>query len=272
MAGVILSRSKYSDKPYYISNMSINIYSMEELCYYIYNNIYLIGTDLLEPGLISYIESELGETELASQLEFLMTQNAGLSEIVMTILRYVDYYSVREIQELKDTIDKLDLQNATERLKLRADNFLNNKRYYSAIHNYEIILYGKADRSLPISFYGDVWHNMGVAYGRMFFYKDAEICFNTAYELNNNENSLKAAHVARCMDQKVTVNDMEEDELTYVTYREIETLMDHVVDEPEYIPVKSAFELKNEGRVSEYYRSVDDILAGWKAEYRNFMK
>ena len=100
---------------------------MEELCYYIYNNIYLIGTDLLEPGLISYIESELGETELASQLEFLMTQNAGLSEIVMTILRYVDYYSVREIQELKDTIDKLDLQNATERLKLRADNFLNNK-------------------------------------------------------------------------------------------------------------------------------------------------
>ena len=56
MAGVILSRSKYSDKPYYISNMSINIYSMEELCYYIYNNIYLIGTDLLEPGLISYIE------------------------------------------------------------------------------------------------------------------------------------------------------------------------------------------------------------------------
>ena len=58
MAGVILSRSKYSDKPYYISNMSINIYSMEELCYYIYNNIYLIGTDLLEPGLISYIDTE----------------------------------------------------------------------------------------------------------------------------------------------------------------------------------------------------------------------
>ena len=47
MAGVILSRSKYAEKPYYITNMSINIYSLEELCYYIYNNIYLIGTDLV---------------------------------------------------------------------------------------------------------------------------------------------------------------------------------------------------------------------------------
>ena len=32
MAGVILSRSKYAEKPYYITNMSINIYSLEELC------------------------------------------------------------------------------------------------------------------------------------------------------------------------------------------------------------------------------------------------
>lgn len=272
MAGVILSRSRHPDKPYYISNMSINIYSMEELCYYIYNNIYLIGTDILEPGLITYIGTDLGEPELAGQLEFLMTQNAGLSEIVITVLRYVDYYSEGEIQELKETIDRLDLQNATERLKLRADNFLNNKRYYSAIHNYEIILYGKADRSLPLSFYGDVWHNMGVAYGRMFFYKDAEICFHKAYELNNSEQSLKAARVAGCMEQKVTVDDMEDDELTYVTYREIETLMDHVENEPEYSAVKKAFELKNEGKITEYRKAVDDIISAWKTEYRNLMK
>ena len=44
MAGVILSRSKYAEKPYYITNMSINIYSLEELCYYIYNNICLLYT------------------------------------------------------------------------------------------------------------------------------------------------------------------------------------------------------------------------------------
>ena len=56
MAGFILCRSKYAEKPYYINNMAINIYSMEELCYYIYNNIYLIGTDLIDEGLVNWID------------------------------------------------------------------------------------------------------------------------------------------------------------------------------------------------------------------------
>lgn len=140
--------------------MSINIYSLEELCYYIYNNIYLIGTDLVDDGLISYIDNELEESELAKQLQFLVSEEAGLSEIVMTILHYVDYYDNDEIEELKEIIDGLDKQNATERLKLRADNFLNSRRYDSAIRNYELIVYGRKDESLPVDFtvmYGITW-------------------------------------------------------------------------------------------------------------------
>lgn len=140
--------------------MSINIYSLEELCYYIYNNIYLIGTDLVDDGLISYIDNELEEPELAKQLQFLVSEEAGLSEIVMTILHYVDYYDNDEIEELKEIIDGLDKQNATERLKLRADNFLNSRRYDSAIRNYELIVYGRKDESLPVDFtvmYGITW-------------------------------------------------------------------------------------------------------------------
>ena len=271
MAGVILCRSKYSDKPYYISNMSINIYSMEELCYYIYNNIYLIGSDLVDDGLISYIDNELGEKELAEQLEFLTSQNAGLSEIVITILRYVDYYSEKDIQELKEVIDNLDIQNATERVKLRADNFLNNKRYDSAIRNYELIVYGRKDNSLPMSFYGNVWHNMGVAYARMFYYKDAGICFKTAYDFNKDEQSLKASVVARCLEQGGTVSD-DDDELLYVTSREVETMIDHVNEEPEYANLKEALDFKEEGRISEYHDAMDNIINTWKTEYRNYMK
>ena len=100
MAGLILCRTRYAERPYYISNMGVNIYSLEELCYYIYNNIYLIGTDLFDEGLTDYISGELGEKELAEQLEFLITENAGLSELVMTVLRYVDYYSEEEIDAL----------------------------------------------------------------------------------------------------------------------------------------------------------------------------
>lgn len=78
----------------------------------------------------------------------------------MTVLRYVDYYSEEEIDALAGTIESLDTQNASERLKLRADNFLSNKRYSNAVHNYEIIVYGQKDINLSDDFtemYGIIW-------------------------------------------------------------------------------------------------------------------
>lgn len=271
MAGFILCRTKYADKPYYISNMAINIYSLEELCYYIYNNIYLIGTDLISPELISYIDRELEEKELAEQLSFLTEQNAGLSELVITVLRYVDYYSENEIAALKTVIEQLDTQNASERLKARADNFLNNKRYSSAIRNYELIVYSKRDNTLNDIFYGSVWHNMGVAYARMFSFYDAEICFKTAYELNRDDESQKAAMAAAYLYRGGEDKGCD-DEMMYVTGREIETIMDHAVYSREYESVKKAFELKSEGQIKEYYDALDNLIGRWKAEYRNYIK
>lgn len=270
MAGVILSRSKYAEKPYYITNMSINIYSLEELCYYIYNNIYLIGTDLVDDGLISYIDNELEEPELAKQLQFLVSEEAGLSEIVMTILHYVDYYDNDEIEDLKEIIDGLDKQNATERLKLRADNFLNSRRYDSAIRNYELIVYGRRDESLPVDFYGNVWHNMGIAYVRMFFFREAEVCFKTAYEINNNVNSLKSSVIAKVLGGN---GNMEfDDEMSYVTAKEVETIMDHIDEEASYAPLLNAVRLRDEGRMTEYNAAVNEVINNWKNEYRNYMK
>lgn len=271
MAGLILCRSKYADRPYYISNMSINIYSLEELCYYIYNNIYLIGTDLFDEGLVAYIDKELGEKELAGQIEFLISQNAGLSELVMTVLRYVDYYSEEEIGELSEIIDELDTQNVSERLKARADNFLTNKRYSSAIHNYETIIYGKRDASLKDDFYGNVWHNMGVAYARMFAFYEAVQCFEHAYQLNRSDESAKAVLAAKCFEKGKSAGDSQ-DELMYVTYREIETLMDHAPEETGYRKIKNAFEIKEEGRTNEYYAAMDGIIDNWKFDYRNYIK
>lgn len=271
MAGFILCRSKYAKKPYYISNMAIHIYSLEELCYYIYNNIYLIGTDLVEEDLLTYIEQELEEPDLAKELDFLVKQNAGLSELVMTILRYTDYYSEAEIGELRDVIEKLDTQNALERLKARADNFLGNRRYDSAVCNYELIVYGKPDKTLSMEFYGNVWHNMGVAHGLMFSFQEAGICFQMAYELNHNEVSLKAYCATQGLLKGLYGID-DEDELMYVTCREIETLMDHATEDAGYSPVKGAFALKEEGKIGEYYVALDSLIDKWKMEYRNYIK
>lgn len=229
-----------------------------------------MGTDLVDDGLISYIDNELEEPELAKQLQFLVSEEAGLSEIVMTILHYVDYYDNDEIEELKEIIDGLDKQNATERLKLRADNFLNSRRYDSAIRNYELIVYGRKDESLPVDFYGNVWHNMGIAYVRMFFFREAEVCFKTAYEINKNISSLKSSVVAKVLG---TNGNMEfDDEMSYVTAKEVETIMDHIDEEVSYVPLLNAIKLREEGRMTEYNDAVNEVIDNWKNEYRNYMK
>ena len=41
MSGYILCQTKKAQRPYFIENISMNIYSIEELCYYLYHNLYL---------------------------------------------------------------------------------------------------------------------------------------------------------------------------------------------------------------------------------------
>ena len=47
MSGYILCQVRKAEKPFFIENISTNIYSIEELCYYFYNNLYLIDSSLI---------------------------------------------------------------------------------------------------------------------------------------------------------------------------------------------------------------------------------
>ena len=52
MGSYILCQVKRASMPYYIENISTNIYSIEELCYYFYHNIYLLDETILNEHLI----------------------------------------------------------------------------------------------------------------------------------------------------------------------------------------------------------------------------
>ena len=49
----------HTEKPYYIKEVNKNIYSIEELSYYLYNYLYLIDDTFFSDTLIDYIENEL---------------------------------------------------------------------------------------------------------------------------------------------------------------------------------------------------------------------
>lgn len=282
MSGMILCRSEYSKRPYYIAGAAVNVYSIEEICYFLYHDIYLVGADFFCEELFHFIEKDIKEPELAKRLRFLQQNKAGLTELVLTILRYVDFYSEEEIRRLASLIEKLDTQNVWERLKARADNYLSNGRYNSAISNYEDIVYGRHDASLGEAFYGKVWHNMGVAYARMMNFTSASSCFRQALELNHAEETQKcywtAVQFVKMRNGDVKEPSSEEDEeeeeneLLYVAGRELETCMDAAVNAEDYKKVAEVLENKKAGKIGEYYSGVEALITGWQEEYKSYTK
>lgn len=275
MNGLILCRTKEAANPYYIKNMDLKIYSLEELCYYIYNNVYLIGMDLVDVRLIEFIENDVAEKKLADRLKFLLEQKAGLAEIVLTILKYVDFYTYEEIEKIRGILATLSTQNVYERLKARADSFMQNECYYSAIRNYANILNGKKDKSLPVVFYANVCHNMGVAYARLFLFNQAKVCFDEAYSLSYHEESKKCAMAAQRLEftndnsNKVEFLD-EQTEEEYVLKREIETLMDNAMYSDTYRYLDELQKNKTDGNVSNYFKNMSELLDEWKSDYGRY--
>ena len=48
MSGLILCRDKTVTHPYYVTELGLHLYTGEELCYFIYNDILLIGEGFLD--------------------------------------------------------------------------------------------------------------------------------------------------------------------------------------------------------------------------------
>lgn len=271
MSNLILCRTKEAVRPFHIRNMGVRIYNLEELCYLVYNNIYVISRDFFSDGLLDFISDETGETNLAMKLRQLKDGNSNLAEMVITLFMYVDYYTVEEIESIKGVLETLNSQNVSERLKARGDTYLENECFYSAIRSYEKILDSPVDTTLPAYFYAKVYHNMGVACARLFIYDQAETYFNEAYRISQHDESKKCAIAAKRM--ALGDNIIERDdatELEYVVKRELETLMDNARYSDEYRELSEIDKNRDKLDIGTYTAKVTEIINDWKREYVRF--
>ena len=271
MGKIILCRGQRTDKPYVTPQTDIKLYSAEELCYYIYNNIYLIGQDLIDDNLIQFLQ-DAGEGELAARVKKLKESGAPLAQILVTILKSIDYYSVVEIEQLKEILNTLGKQSVCERLKARGDGYLNADFYFAAISCYESIIKDYKGKDLLAADYAKVYHNLGTSYARMFMYEKAVEYYNEAYRLGQHEESKKCSIAASIMakkDKKPVNVDVQEDE--YVVQRELETLMDNARYSDEYRELEDIDRLKGDGNLTQFNQAIDAKLTSWVANLKRYV-
>ncbi len=150
----------HTEKPYYIKEINKNIYSIEELSYYLFNYLYLIDDQFFSEGLIDYIENELKQPHIASGIRQINANKGALGEKISFLIKNAGYYTEREAEKLENHLVMLSSKTAAERIKAKADILMETDKYNMAINYYNSILSKSINTDLPERFYGDVYNNL----------------------------------------------------------------------------------------------------------------
>lgn len=140
MSGYILCQVKKAEKPFYIENISTNIYSIEELCYYLYNNLYLVDSSLISSKLCTWLEEELELPKLAAKLKPYIGREAGLEEVLYPIFKEINYLAYEELKTLNGRIEARKREPEEIREKRKGDALMENRMYVNALRVYQKLL------------------------------------------------------------------------------------------------------------------------------------
>lgn len=197
MGSLILCHKKKASHPYEISRIHKKIYTIEELCYYLCNNLYLIDYTIMNEQLCHWIREELELEKLSSLLMDEIKNHASVEYFVLTVLEEAKIYTMGELAHIQNVLEKLKNQKDVEKQKFKADTLLESGELESAILVYMAIVNGDRDATVDKRFYGRVYACLASAYGRAFLYEEAAKMYEKAYKICE-DNSMLEGYLYAC--------------------------------------------------------------------------
>ena len=196
MSGYILCQVKKAEKPFYIENISTNIYSIEELCYYLYNNLYLVDSSLISSKLCTWLEEELELPKLAAKLKPYIGREAGLEEVLYPIFKEINYLAYEELKTLNGRIEARKREPEEIREKRKGDALMENRMYVNALRVYQKLLEENDLEEYGQGLTAKVCHNLGCAFSYLFQMEKALEYFRKEWESGGERQALKTCLLA----------------------------------------------------------------------------
>lgn len=190
MIGYRLCRNKTARHPFYLESISTNLYTVEELCYFLYHNPFLIDDSVLNSSLTRWMAEELDMPETALLMERAMKERGSLADCILPLFQKTQYLSAGELSRYRKTLDTLGSVSPSERLKRKGDALAQNGKYTEAIRIYHEALSDfqeEGNRQWNQSFRAVVWYNTGVVKMQLFDYEEGTDAFLRAWKLNPEE-------------------------------------------------------------------------------------
>jgi tetratricopeptide (TPR) repeat protein len=227
---------------------------MEELCYYIAKNTYLLDASFMNEELCTWVEKEMGLHRLAEQLRDVVREQGLLSDFVLAILESTAYTTMKEMQEIVLLLRQMEQKSDFECCKIRADQLMERRKYLAAIYEYKRLLDSEEAKEESALIRGNIHHNLGTAYARLFLFDEAAECYDRAYRLNESGESLR-----ECMHCYLCLGDEE---------RFLQKAEDYNLDEMGILEIKNELALAGRGQEEETGGDPGETIFAWKEEYR----
>lgn len=274
MGELLFCNETIAAMPYYVEGISVNLYSLEELCYYIAHNTYLLERDFMSEELCTWLDKELKLVGLSDKLREILRGEGRLSEFVETILNSCGYCTKQEIKTILEVILELEEKSDFECSKIRADRLMEREKYLSCIYEYKRLLESEDAKNENQLVVGNIWHNLGTAYARLFLFGEAVLCYREAYARNQSAESLKEELFAyRCMHDesgflRTAAENRMDDTALQAVKEELSALSrgEGTVQFEERM--EKLVEMKEQGNSAKYQLAIQEIIINWKEDYR----
>lgn len=257
MSGYILCQTKKAEVPYFIENISTNVYTLEELCYYLYHNLYLVDHTIINEGLCSWIQTELELPKLAAKLRPCVGKFSSAEDILYPIFKEINYLTYEELKKLNGQIQRLDSEPKAVREKRKGDALVENGMYVNAIRVYQSLLEKEDLEAVREGMTEHVYHNLGCAYSYLFQMEKALDCFLKAYECGKSREALKCyllafRSVRTPIEYESKLSELDVDE---TVQEAVKASLEHFAKRPEKQVYSQHIDTMLEEFTREYHRS-----------------
>lgn len=272
MSNVILCQGALTKTPYYIKEICINIYSIEELCYYVYHNAHLLDDSFVTVELGTWVEEKLELPKIGKEIRGIVETRNSLGNLVRVLNNNIGYYPENDWRRLLSEIDSNSRLSIAERKKIRADGLLARKRYVLALDEYESVL---KEEGIDDSLRARAYHNLGVCAAKMFLFERAADYFEMAYNTYANTESYHEMLCAKkmSMEPKDYLNYLSEHKESYEDSLEIERKMEILKlswgEQPAYKYLRELEKQRAEGNA--YYECIEVLSEEVREDYRGYV-
>ena len=277
MGELLLCNQQIAKIPFYIEGISINIYSLEELCYYFLNNSFLIDRDFFDEEFCTWLEMQMKQRDLAEKLRECNQANCTIGQKVLLVLDSCSYCTEEEKKRILLELKLLEEKSDFECNKIKSDKLMEKGKYLSAIYEYKRLLSSDEASFENDILIGNIYHNLGTAYARLFLFDEAIKAYTKAYSLNQNKESLKECLISyRCnYDEEGFIKMARDNMMSEMDITEIKNELSLASRNQNIIEFEEKLEaiaLLSDRDKDKYNNQISKIIINWKEQYRQINK